>query len=149
MKSALMLIGAFGLVPLCAFAAGSGVVFRHADKSTMAVVAKLLGGEIREAESLSDDSPTVLTSSQRVSNAPFLFVTFRDRFHCGAANCSVWGFEQTKVGWRKVFESDGEEWAVLRREVSGHRDIASTRHDSATDNPTTTFRWDGKEYRAR
>ena len=148
-KIALGLIAALGIFPLQASSATSEVVFQRADTLARNTVVKLLGPELKKAESFSDVPSVIMTSSMRVSEAPFLFVMFQNHYHCGNVNCEVWGFERTSAGWHKVFQGNGEKWTVKAHAVGGHHDIAELRHDSAFQQSRFIFRWDGKRYRRR
>lgn len=140
-----------------AYAAPFDLVFQKADAQTFAIINNLLPGEIA-AEERSSRTPFgqqypshVLVARAKVSESepPYLFVEIVGPASgfCGNVNCSIWGFESTKYGWRKVFSNIGYQWTVLLHSEGDHHDILERFHDSGSEYTLKTFQWAGHHYR--
>jgi hypothetical protein len=128
-----------------AHAAQAEIVFQSGDAQALEVANKIVADEIAKAGA----TTTILTASVKLSDteAPYLFVKLRDRYHCGNVNCEVWGFRKTNTGWQKVFSGSGEQWNVLASSHNGHYDLSKTMHGGSSVQETSIYRWAGGRYR--
>jgi len=135
-------------------AAPADLVFQRADEQTLGIVKSLLPGEIAAAEQNSQTPfgrqypwrVVVARATLSASEPPYLFVMILQSPYCGAANCSMWGYEPTKHGWRKILESIGYQWAVLPPINGNHHDISGRMHGSAFEYTLKTYRWSRDRY---
>lgn len=76
-----------------------------------------------------------------------------DVAYCGAHNCPVWVYRRTDGGLKLLLDATAGYFAdritALKSSTNGYRDIRTQYHQSAVDREITTYKFDGKGYRAR